>query len=275
VARRGSAALLIPPPAPSSPFKFSWQLPETASCTLHYGPAAVDTRDLEGILVRALPELPTDSCYDSNDHYLRVEWHAAMVGWLQSVPATVIDRPRPRAMLSLPILPALGGVFSACGLPLATVMVTDSASEGAAFVRECGSLAHQVTGLCGDPVPVAADALQEGICSLVAIPPGVRRRVHLAGGEAFAEMVTGDGADGAGWASDCALPADLAQACRSLAAGLGLRFAELDIVTGEGGHQVIGAAEVSEATFGDPLHRARVAAALAEELVGPRREAPL
>lgn len=275
LARRGTSSLLLPAPAPSSPFKFSWQLPDAAPCSLRYGSHAVDIREIEGILVRALPEIPPDIPADSNDHYLRVEWHAAMVGWLQSVPATVIDRPRPGPMLSLPILPAFGGAFRSCGLPLAEVMVTDSAEEGAAFVRASGYRVRQTPGLTGDAAPVGEELLEDTIRSLVCVSPGLRRRIHVAGGDVMAEMVRGDTAGDCRWAADHALPAELATACCALAARLGLQFVELEVVTGEAGHEVIGAAELADATFADPAHRTRVAAALAEALVSRGREVPL
>ena len=111
-------------------------------------------KEISGIMLRALTGRGVGTCAKSDADYLRHEWRAAVLGWLQAVPAPVVNRPRPGRNLRLPSLFSHASQFAAAGLHLARVLVTDSDAEARRFFRSCGRSALLIPGCAGRPTPV-------------------------------------------------------------------------------------------------------------------------
>lgn len=264
LAERGMKSLLIAPPGPSSPFRLRWELPAPAPAHVEFNGQRLDMEDISGVILRAQPERPHDTSGESDADYIRTEWRAAMLGWLQAVPAPVVNRPRPGRNLSFPTLYAHAAAFGRAGLHLARVLVTDSESEAGRFYRSCGGSVLVASGCAGPPAPVEDEEdLPGGVCCLIGVPDGVRRRIHVVGGQALTEM-SGEGHSPFG---------PLAESCCKLTRLLGLDFLELEVVSGAKGDVVIGASDLPDAVFREGAYRSRVAAVLSGMLAGERREA--
>jgi len=269
---KGRECRVIPPPGPGSSFKFSWELPAPAPARIEWDGQRFPVDKIRGVLVRALPEPPQEISADSDRDYLCIEWHAALLGWLQSVTAAVVNRPKPGRSLRLPNLCAHSEKFRTVGLQLAPVLVTDSVSEARGFFRRCGRSVLVMPACAGRTVRVEdEEALLGGACCLIAVPDGVWRRIHVVDGEAFAEII---GDDGRQLSAGDALPESLARRCCTLVKLLDLDFLELLVVSGNGGDVVLGAEDLPGAVFNNAVSRDGVAGALIRILDAPRRETP-
>ena len=266
LAERGRECLTLSPPAPSSPLRLSWQLPAPAPSHVEIDGRRIELEALRGVAVRALPEPPRDPDPAGDAHYLQAEWNAALLGWLQAVPA-VVNRPRPGRFFRFPVLYAHAGAFYSAGLLLPRLLVTDSPAKARHLLDSSPHSVHLVPHCFGRPVPLAAaDDLPSGACTLVVVPNGERLRIHVVGEDAHL-VRRGDGGEDQPVRD---LPATLARRSCLLARLLGVTFLELDVVSGAEGEVVVGVGDLPEADFGCETQRRQVARSLCALWAGPR-----
>jgi|GEM_PF-6326591 len=270
---RGRGCLLITPPVPGCSFRFSWQIPPVATEQLVFSGRTLQLERLRGVVVRALPPSPAGPRGAESDlDYLRVEWSAALVGWLKTLPCPVLNRPRPGRSFHPAHLSAYELGFRAAGLRLPRLLVTNSEQEARRFWRSCGGTVLRAPWQ-GEPLPAESEdeaAQTDGGSCLLACPAGERRRLHVVGNEVFAERL---GDDGGTASAEYLLTGILADRCSLLAGRLGLSCLQLTVVSGAGGDVVLAAADLPDAVFGDLSYRKRVAGALAKRFTEERPEA--
>lgn len=253
LAQRGLAAVSVDPDRPWHPLR--WEMSAAAaSAAEHHGLTQlnsvgihgqrVTTGDLSGVLVRGLPAPGYVDGMESDAQYLQLEWLSALVGLLAALPCPVINRCPPLRSYRQPWLAACGADFRAAGLALPDMLVTDSAEEAAEFrARHAGRV------VC---------PLGPAQC-LAAVPAGTQRRVFVVGDEAF------------GAPADTPLPTSLFRRCVAAAQSIGLRFAELLVVSNREADTVLELAELPLAAGCSTELASRLAPALAR-LLAPRRE---
>jgi hypothetical protein len=228
-----------------------WELPESdRPAYLVAGGRRIDVRELAGVLVRWLPRALLAAPADDEEEYLHHEWLAALLGFLRALPCPVVNRPKPLGSFRQPLLAAQGEVLRAAGLRLPPMLVTASAAEAREFEsRYAGRIARA-------PLP-AADSYP---ACLVAAPEGARRRVLVAGAEAYADPVEG-----------AELARDLARRCVAAVRGLDLDLAELIVVSAQQGDTVLDLTDAPDWDLYTAEVRDRAANSLLALLAGAQR----
>lgn len=191
-----------------------WELPETGKpAYLVAGDRQIGVAELAGVLVRRLPGAGMKTAGESDEDYLQIEWRAALLGFLRALPCPVVNRPKPMDTFRQPMLAAHAATIRHAGLRLPHMIVSVAAEDERAFQERHGGRVTRVGLPSADAYPVY----------LVAAPAGLRRRVLVAGAEAY-------GVD---------LPASLARRCVAAVGALDLGFAALTLVSGSEGDTLL------------------------------------
>ncbi|MEU4077860.1 alpha-L-glutamate ligase [Streptomyces venezuelae] len=167
------------------------------------------------------------------------EW---FVGWLDTAPAVVVNRPR--AMGSNASKPYQAQLIGRCGFAVPETLVSDDPEEILAFRARHGRIVYKSVSAIRSVVTefTAADesrlALVRGLpTQFQAYVPGQDVRVHVVGTDTYAAAVDSDAID---YRYPCRdgrpvrlapyhLPAETARRCVELAAALGLPLAGVDL----------------------------------------------
>ncbi len=199
---------------------------------------------------RVLPEREDLADHDPQARHLD-ELHARWMALAEVLPALVVNRPS--AMSSNASKPFQTELIRRHGLATPTTLVTDDASLARAFIdrHDRNVIYKSVSGVrsivrtIDDEAIARLDRLRGCPTQLQAFVPGDDVRVHVVGSEVIATRIrsTADDYRYARLESTEAtlepleLSDELADRCRSVAAGLGLHFAGIDLRVDGTGHE--------------------------------------
>lgn len=212
----------------------------------------IDLRDVTGVYLRLmddriLPEMegePDDSRARRGCRAL----HDALYRWMEVADALVVNRSDPQG--SNGSKPYQAQLIAACGLGVPDTLITTDPAEALAFRAKHGQVIYKSMSGVRSIVKALddADAVRLGDIGwcpvqFQALVPGCDVRVHVVGRDVHATAIVSDAVDyryagqtgGSTSLRAANLPADLAERCVALTAGLGLVFAGIDLRIGPDG----------------------------------------
>jgi hypothetical protein len=135
LSERGYATHVVANPL-SEPSRFSWWLDsdQTVSFLACDGQTGVRDDEITGVLVLDTGRIDPDGWHPNDLSYVHAETHAALLGWLWSLPCPVVNR-YPPAVWYRPQAPLLSwhGLLQRSGLPTLETLVTSVEDEARAF----------------------------------------------------------------------------------------------------------------------------------------------
>lgn len=195
LSERGDATHVVANPL-SEPSRFSWWLDsdQSASFLAWNGQTAVRDDQITGVLVLDPGCIDPDGWHPDDLSYVQAETHAALLGWLWSLPCPVVNR-YPPAVWYRPQAPLLSwhGLLQRSGLPTLETLVTSVEDEARAFGERLtadgagGAVYGPLTS--GVRYLVASEADWSGLATLQRVTPVSLSAPH---GETRQVCVVGD-----------------------------------------------------------------------------------
>ncbi len=158
------------------PWRVSWRFGD-AKVKGQFGGEQGREFELEGVLVRGRGEVEVGEWQSSDLLYMQSEMQAALLGWLWSLPCSVINRPpawlwyRPQASLAFwqPLLWRYG-------LRAAEMMVSNVESEARTFGQRHASVAVYAPLTVGERYLIAGEEDWNGLAALERVAPVALRQ---------------------------------------------------------------------------------------------------
>jgi hypothetical protein len=212
--------------------QIAWRPGELDLGTVGQGDWRIQLADIDAIFCRSFGVPVSAEDFETKDgQYVSAEWFALVMGWINQMNSTVINRLKPALWYKQRLAPAdLLSIAPECGFRLPHTMVTTRAEDARAFC------AASVAGADYSPMtqparfPIHQPEDMERLMALGEYLPF--QLVETLDGDTTNVLVIGDSVfriEPDGDASDDVSP-DLAAKCRCLAEVLGLTFFQLSTV---------------------------------------------